>query len=36
MGNKWFAFSHSIGIPDGTVDEIDETEKNCVEKMKKV
>jgi hypothetical protein len=36
MGIKWFTFSHLIGIPDGTVDEIDESGQNCTEKMEKV
>lgn len=36
MGSKWTSFSHSIGITDGTVDEIDYSGKNFKDKMEKV
>jgi hypothetical protein len=36
MGTKWFQFSHSINITDGTVEEIEESGKNNMERIEKV
>jgi len=36
MGSTWFTFSHEIGVPDGTIDEIDNTSDNNQERIERV